>query len=635
MKLPIGLLWKYKKISLAVLTLGVLIGGGVWWQAAQQPKLNTVTVKRATLLQEVAITGTTKAVESVELAFERGGRVKEVLVKTGDTVTMNQPLIRLDDEELQAQLAQAEAGLRNAEAQRTQYVAALAAQLAKYDELRRGTRTEELQISQNAVNSAQQALTDARNNLNNATTIASTELAKAMEAVTDAEASYRDAQSKTQVDLDNLYKGVEDVIRDAYVKAADAVTKQTDDLFYNDTSTSPRLTYTSSDSQAQTDVESQRYATGQVLDEIKRDLSSLPSDQAGLDTVLARTKTRLDVVKNFLNRLNDTLTASSTLNSSTLASYKSNLSTALTNISSALSAVSTRQQTISAQRQTGQSAITTAKNQVNSAKQALEIREATNNNTLTQAKAAVTSAEAALKNAQDQLALKKAGATSEQLKAQEAAISQARANILSQEAQIQSAQSNIQFNRSQLSKTILNSPLTGLVTKQDAKVGEIINASAQLVTLISDKQFEVEANVPESDIGRVAVGQDVRITFDALVGKDFVGKVATIDPAETIVDGVVNFKLRVALGKDGGVRSGMTANLVIEALKKENVLIVPQVAVIENDQGMFVKRVQPDGSVEQVGITIGARGKDGDVEVLSGVIEGDVLVDTSIKAVAK
>jgi len=625
------------KLILSIIVGVLALGGGATWYfvAKNQVPVKTVVVTRGTLIQEVNVTGKTKPVESVELAFERGGRVKEVAVKAGDEVTMGQVLLRLDDTELQAQVAQAQAGLRNAQAQRTQLIAALAAQMAKYDELKKGTRGEELQLAQNAVTSAQQMLDDARANALNLADVNNKELARAQESLSDATTSYNDAVNKSQVDLSNVYRGVEDVIRDAYNKAADAVNKQTDDLFSNDTTFNPKLTFSSGDTQAQTDAEALRYSAGDALAKISSDLAALPTDQGQLDAVLVRTKTRLELVKKFLARTNDTLAGSPPLSASTIATYKTNLSTALTAANAALNTVNTRQQTIAAQKQTSQSTVNSAKTQLNTAKQTVEVLQSTQTNSLAQVNAKVKDAENALKNAKDQLSLKQAGATSEQLKAQDAAVSQARANVLSQDAQIQSAQSNIQYNESQLAKTLLTSPLTGIVTKQDAKVGEIIAPNVTLVSLMSDKQFEIEANVPESDVQRVEVGQDVKITFDALAGKDFVGKVASIDPAETIVDGVVNFKLRVALSKDGGVRSGMTANLSIQALKKEDVLIVPQVAVIENDAGIFVKRLLKSGEVEQIAITIGARGKNGDVEVLTGVVEGDEVVDISIKPAGK
>jgi hypothetical protein len=58
---------------------------------------------------------------------------------------------------------------------------------------------------------------------------------------------------------------------------------------------------------------------------------------------------------------------------------------------------------------------------------------------------------------------------------------------------------------------------------------------------------------------------------------------------------------------------------------------VPQYAIIENDAGTFVRRIQGSGSVQEVAVTLGVRGQDGMVEVIQGVSEGDVLENIGIR----
>ena len=212
----------------------------------------------------------------------------------------------------------------------------------------------------------------------------------------------------------------------------------------------------------------------------------------------------------------------------------------------------------------------------------------------------------------------------EKLRGAPGAVDAARAARASAEAKIASA-------RVALSKTLLRAPIAGIVTRQDAAVGEIVAANAALVSLISSQGFEIEANVPEVDIGRIQIGNPVRITFDAYPDDAVNGRVAKIDPAETIVDGVVNFRVTIAFNQTSTrVKSGLTANLAIQTNQKSDVLVLPQFAIIENDRGTFV-RVPEGSATREVPVEIGIRGQDGTVEIVSGLREGDRVLSVGRK----
>src|SRR6185312_15179392 len=79
-----------------------------------------VTVKKGSITQVVSITGNTTPVQSLDLSFQSGGTITEVDKKAGDTVAAGSLLVRLDTRDLQAQLAQAQAGVDSAQAQLAQ-----------------------------------------------------------------------------------------------------------------------------------------------------------------------------------------------------------------------------------------------------------------------------------------------------------------------------------------------------------------------------------------------------------------------------------------------------------------------------------------------------------------------------------
>lgn len=231
--------------------------------------------------------------------------------------------------------------------------------------------------------------------------------------------------------------------------------------------------------------------------------------------------------------------------------------------------------------------------------------------TLTSARETLNSARSKLALAERNLTLKKSGSTPEAIRAQEA-------KVLQNLAQVESVQA-------QLNKMTLRSPQNGVVTRQDAKVGEIVTPGKVVVTVISDSDLEIESNVSEVSIGKVMVGNPVVITFDAFPGETFAGKVSYIEPGETVVDGVVNYKVTVAFSeKYPQIKSGLTSRLEIITNEQKDVLAIPEYAVTKSETGNFVKKVNGKETV-QIPVTLGIRGQDGFVEVVSGLGEGDVI----------
>ena len=184
--------------------------------------------------------------------------------------------------------------------------------------------------------------------------------------------------------------------------------------------------------------------------------------------------------------------------------------------------------------------------------------------------------------------------------------------------------------RAQISKTEIYSPIKGVVTKKDAKVGEIVTAGASIVSIISDAEFEIESNIPEVDIVKIKIGNEAKVTLDAY-GSDilFAAKVISIDPSETMIEGVATYKVTLGFsGNDARIKSGMTANIDILSDKKENVIFVPLRAVIARN-GNKIVRILDGESVKETEVRVGLRGSDGNIEILEGIKEGDRVVISS------
>lgn len=192
-------------------------------------------------------------------------------------------------------------------------------------------------------------------------------------------------------------------------------------------------------------------------------------------------------------------------------------------------------------------------------------------------------------------------------------------------SQVQQAQANIAALQSQLNDNYLVSPINGIITEINTKKGQIVSPSQSVINMLSSEPFQIKVDIYEQDIVNVKVGDKAKIDLVAFPKKTFEGKVMSIDPAETIVDNVVYYEVTIEFpNQPQGIRSGMTADITIEASKKENVLRIPKNAVVQID-GTQTVQVVVNGKIGNRTITTGLEGNDY-FEVKSGLNEGDEII---------
>ena len=197
--------------------------------------------------------------------------------------------------------------------------------------------------------------------------------------------------------------------------------------------------------------------------------------------------------------------------------------------------------------------------------------------------------------------------------------------ISAQESKVGASRASVQASEAALSQMVIRAPFAGLVTDSPASAGEIVSSGETVISLISQNNLEIESNVSEVNIGKVNIGNPVQITLDAFPGQQISGKVSYVEPAATIVDNVVTYKVTVAIDEQNSdLKSGLTANLAIETNRKDDVLNIPQYAVINREGKTFVKKVENKEVIEKE-IVVGTRGSNGMVEVVSGISAGDTI----------
>jgi HlyD family secretion protein len=199
------------------------------------------------------------------------------------------------------------------------------------------------------------------------------------------------------------------------------------------------------------------------------------------------------------------------------------------------------------------------------------------------------------------------------------------------DASVEQAVAGVALAKANLQGSTIVAPITGTITQLDAKVGQTASMGSPLVSIMSSNAFEVEAGIPETDVGKIKVGNNVTMTLDAFPNETLTGRIFYIDPAETITQGVVDYKIKVSFDTpDPRMKSGLTANLEIHTRSKDAVLILPQYAILQNDKGTFIK-VLTDGVEAEVPVVLGMQDKAGNVEIQSGVTEGQQVLNIGLK----
>jgi HlyD family secretion protein len=213
-----------------------------------------------------------------------------------------------------------------------------------------------------------------------------------------------------------------------------------------------------------------------------------------------------------------------------------------------------------------------------------------------QGNAQIANAQASLKQAQATLAnaeldyARKADLGRQKLVAQSdvdlarAARDQARAQVNAAQASIRQQTASTQTTRVNLDRTVIRSPVDGVVLTRTIEPGQTVAASLQapeLFTIAEDlSKMKIELAVDEADIGQVKVGQAVSFTVDAFADRQFRGQVQQVRLSATTTSNVVTYPVVVSVdNSDGTLLPGLTVNAEIEVSKRDDILKVSNAAL--------------------------------------------------------
>ena len=184
-------------------------------------------------------------------------------------------------------------------------------------------------------------------------------------------------------------------------------------------------------------------------------------------------------------------------------------------------------------------------------------------------------------------------------------------------------------------KRKVTSPIDGTIIEVSIKNGDELgsssnNASESAVIVGDLSTLKAEIPVNEVDITKVAVGQKVSVTLDALESTEFTGEVEKIDSIGVATSGVVNYGVTVKFDKlDEKMKPTMSVSAIISVSEKENVVMVSSSAIKSGRESDYVE-VLENGVPKKVVVTVGDT-NDTSTEIVSGVSAGDAIITQTIE----
>ena len=198
-------------------------------------------------------------------------------------------------------------------------------------------------------------------------------------------------------------------------------------------------------------------------------------------------------------------------------------------------------------------------------------------------------------------------------------------SLVKADAAVEQAQAKVSQAESDLTDRTLRAPFSGTITDICIDVGEIATTKPVL-TLLTDRTFEVVARVPEIDVTKLAVGQPVELLFDANDSEIQQGTLTFISLESKEIDGVAYFDTYITLNQTPSwMRSGLNADIDIIVSDTTQGVRIPKRFLIEDNGTFSVLRRQGPNSFATTSVDMILRGTDGFVAV-SGITSGDTLI---------
>lgn len=555
---------------IAILAIAVIFAAGLFWRsrtsgtsgAPEGPPRSTMRTVKAfplqtgTIVEQLEVTGTLRANQALDLNPKISGRVGAVYVKEGDRVRRGQVLVQLDDADLRQAVTAAQANLRSAQVALEQTRVGLPARVAQVNT--------NIDNARATLNTARARYQQALLNEPSAITQARSQVEVASEGVKAAQASLNQARTTaTQTQQQNT----------ANIKAAEAGL---------------------AGSQAQ-------------LEQVRNGSRLQQVAQAQAQVNIAEAQVR-DAQTN-LTRQNILFQGGATA--------RANVDAAQTNLEVAQAQLESARQNLSLVKEGARTEEVRAAEEVVRQREADLAQARAGAGDILRAQSAVTSALAAFAQAQQQLrqatsnlsqipitrqetrtaleAVRQAESGLRQALANRTQIPVAQADVPAAQARVAQAQSQLDQANLNLGYARITSPINGVVNTKQTDVGESAAPGTTLFNLVALDTVYFEAQVPETQLARIKVGQPIRVYITAVSSEPLVGYVSDIIPVAS--EQLRQFRIRVTL-PNRDLTPGAFARGTLQTQVITNTLTVPTEVIKTQDRQTFllVAKPQPEAA---------------------------------------
>lgn len=618
----------------------ILVIIAIWWFTSRNNDVSysTVKVRRGELVQTVNESGVLQPVREVSLNFMNPGRIQDIKIKLGDTVSAGMELASLDSSSLMSRKLEAQAGLQIAEANLSKILAGASGENIAVSEASVSQAKASVEAAQSDLDKIEKTtsenLRQAEKNLADLESDSSATLTPQEQAVSSALTALNNTQKMSDASVSNARSSALISIDDKMLAAKVALDNV--NTLLEDDDAEAVLSVKNSSLLNQT--KDARLKAINLIEPAEKSALAAKLDDNSISVAAQNLKSLLRQISSLLDytyaMLEATIT-SSDFSQQKLDNYKNQISSQSNQINAASNTIENSSQTYSNAVLNRSVNVANANSSWQQAVVALDNAKLAAANNLSSLKLSreqqLTSAESRLDSARQGLVSAKAQLNSTAAPARYQDIALAR-------AQVTQAQANLAGVEQQISDSMLLAPLDGVVTALNYEIGEQYGlGSKPMIVILVNNNFNVEVDIAESNISKIKIGDEADISFDAL-DDEFIlkGKVSFIEPAQTLIQEVVYYKVKIefinlesdlALNHNPSLslKAGMTSNVSIITDVKEGVLQVPSRTVISKDNARIV-RVLINNKVEEREVVVGLRGDDGLIEIISGLSEGEDVV---------
>jgi membrane fusion protein (multidrug efflux system) len=177
--------------------------------------------------------------------------------------------------------------------------------------------------------------------------------------------------------------------------------------------------------------------------------------------------------------------------------------------------------------------------------------------------------------------------------------------------------------QAKLDKTRIRAPFSGVVGIRNVSVGDYVKEGQELVNIEDIATLKVDFRLPESYLPQLSPGQQLELSSDALPGLVFTAVLEAINPLVEASGRAISLRARLS-NSERRLRPGMFVRVRLIFEKRDNVLLIPEQALVPDSKAPYVFRVV-DGQAQRVAIKTGLR-RNAQVEVVEGLSAGDEVV---------